>query len=49
VTSLANLFLKNDTKDKVKNAEIKVTRQKDRSFFNLLWKSIADGLKEILV
>jgi hypothetical protein len=49
ISAIANLFVKNDTKDKVTNAEISVVRAKDRSFFNLLWRSLEEGLKEILL
>jgi hypothetical protein len=49
LSAIVNLFVKNDTKDKVTNAEINVQRNKQRSFFNLLWKSLEEGLKEILL
>jgi hypothetical protein len=49
VSALANLFIKKDTKDKVKNASVQVDRLQDRSFFNLLWRAAADGLKQILI
>ncbi len=49
LSAIANLFVKDDTKDKVDNAEISVERNKQRSFFNLLWKSLEAGLKEILL
>ena len=49
LTAIANLFVKNDTKDKVTQAEVRVDRLKDRSFFNLLWRAVADGLKQILI
>ncbi len=49
LTAIANLFVKNDTKDKVNSAEVTVDRLKDRSFFNLLWRAVAAGLKEIIL
>jgi len=49
LSAIANLFVKNDTKDKVTGAEVSVERQKDRSFFNLLWKCLEEGLKKILL
>jgi hypothetical protein len=49
LTAIANLFVKNDTKDKVSNAEVEVDRIQEKSFFNFLWRSIAEGLKKILV
>ncbi len=49
LTSIANLFVKDDTKDKVTSAEVDVERIKEKSFFNFLWRSIAEGLKKILI
>ncbi len=49
LTAIANLFVKNDTKEKVNSTEVKVERLKDKSFFNLLWRSVAAGLKEIVL
>ena len=49
VSAIANLFVKDDTKDKVTTAEISVPRAQDRSFFNLLWKSMEEGLKKVLL
>jgi len=49
LSAIANLFVKNDTKDKVTNDEVSVERDKDRSFFNLLWKTLQAGLKEVLL
>ncbi len=48
-SALANLFVKNDTKDKVTSTEIAVDRIKEKSFFNFLWRSIQDGLKQIIL
>ncbi len=49
LSAIANLFVKNDTNEEVTTAEVAVTRDKQKSFFNLLWISLADGLKKILV
>ncbi len=49
LTTIASIFVKKDTKEKVKKAEIEVERIPEKSFFNLLWRSIAEGLKKILV
>ncbi len=49
LTSLANLFVKDDTKDKVNTAEVELERIKEKSFYNFLWRSIAEGLKKILI
>ncbi|MCV2487469.1 hypothetical protein OD917_21220 [Flavobacterium sp. SH_e] len=48
-TAVVNLFVKNDSKDKAKAAEVEVERLQDRSFYNLLWRSIAESLKKILI
>lgn len=48
-TAVVNLLVKNDSKDKAKTAEIEVERLQDRSFYNLLWRSIAESLKKILI
>ncbi|CAM3341827.1 DUF748 domain-containing protein [Flavobacterium longum] len=49
VSAIANLFVKDDTKDKVTTAKVSVPRAQDRSFFNLLWKSMEEGLKKVLL
>ncbi len=49
LTAVAGLLVKKDTKEKVKSAQIEVEREKHKSFFNLLWKSLAEGLKKILI
>lgn len=48
-TAVANLLIKNDSKGQTKNVKIEIDRDQDRSFYNLLWKSIAEGLKKILI
>ncbi|MGG7037091.1 MAG: hypothetical protein ACI7YS_18150 [Flavobacterium sp.] len=49
LTFAAKVFVKKDTKNKVKNVHIEVERNPEKSFFNLLWISIAEGLKKTLV
>ncbi len=49
LSAIANLFVKHDTKDKVNNAEVSVKRTKNRSFFNLLWRCLEEGLKKIML
>ncbi|HEX8563627.1 MAG TPA: hypothetical protein VF676_11670 [Flavobacterium sp.] len=49
LSAVANLFVKNDSKEEVKDAEIEVERTKEKSFFNFFWKCVAEGLKKILV
>ncbi|RZJ66725.1 MAG: hypothetical protein EOO50_08510 [Flavobacterium sp.] len=49
LTAVAGIFVKKDSKEKVKQTEIEVEREKDKSFYNMFWKSIAEGLKKILI
>ena len=49
LTFVARIFVKKDTKDEIKNTYIDIERTPDKSFYNLLWRSIAEGLKKILV
>ncbi len=49
LTFVARIFVKKDTNDKLKDAHIEITRIKEKSFYNLLWRSIQEGLMKILV
>ena len=49
LTFVAKIFVKKDTKDKLKETDIKVERIPEKSFYNLFWRSIQEGLKKILV
>lgn len=49
MTFIARIFVKKDTNDKLTNAAIEVERIPEKSFYNLLWRSIAEGFKKILV
>ncbi|WP_031455283.1 hypothetical protein [Flavobacterium chungangense] len=46
---IVNLVVKNDSKDKVKNADVELKRIQEKSFYNFLWRSIAESLKKILI
>ena len=48
-TAVANPFIKNDSNGQTKKVKVEIERDQDRSFYNLLWKSIAEGLKKILI
>ncbi|MCF6131642.1 hypothetical protein [Flavobacterium wongokense] len=48
-TFIAKIFVKKDTNDKLKSAHVSVMRIREKSFYNLLWRSIQEGLKKILV
>ena len=49
LTSIGNLFIKDDSGNTVKKTEIEVERTQEKSFYNFLWISVAAGLKEILI
>ena len=48
-SAIVNLIVKNDSKDKVKNADVELKRIQEKSFYNFLWRSIAESLKKILI
>jgi hypothetical protein len=49
LSAIGNLFIKNDSDEEVKAVEIEVERNQEKSFYNFLWISLADGLKQILL
>ncbi|MGV3698207.1 hypothetical protein [Flavobacterium sp.] len=49
LTFVANIFVKKDTKDKLKEATVEVGRIPEKSFYNLFWRSVEEGLKKILI
>lgn len=49
LTAIGNLFVKEDSNEAIKTTEVKVERNQEKSFYNLLWISLADGLKQILL
>jgi hypothetical protein len=48
-TAVANLLLKNDSDEKPKTADVEVKRIQEKSFYNFLWRNIAESLKKILI
>ena len=48
-TAVANLLLKNDSGDESKKADVELNRIPEKSFYNFLWRSIAESLKKILI
>lgn len=48
-SALANLFVKKDSNGKAKKATIELERIPEKSFYNFLWRNIAEFLKEILI
>lgn len=49
LSAIGNLFVKNDSDEELKTTEIEVERNQEKSFYNFLWISLADGLKQILI
>lgn len=49
VSAIANIFVKKDTKERIKETTVEVNRIQEKSFFNLLWRTTADGLKQLLI
>lgn len=49
ITFITRIFVKKTTKEKIKNTPIEVERIPEKSFFNFLWRCIADGLKKLLI
>lgn len=49
VSAIANIFVKKDTEERIKEMKVDVDRLQDKSFFNLLWRTTADGLKKLLI
>ncbi|PXY44849.1 hypothetical protein [Flavobacterium hydrophilum] len=48
-SAIVNLVVKNDSKDKARTAEVELDRIQEKSFYNFLWRSIAESLKKILI
>ena len=46
---IANLFVKKDSDEKVKDVNVEVERIQEKSFYNFLWMNVAEGLKKILI
>lgn len=49
LTAIGNLFVKTDTKDRLKSTDVEVKRIQEKSFYNFLWLNIAEGLKKLLI
>ncbi|WP_269237699.1 hypothetical protein [Flavobacterium flavigenum] len=48
-SAIVNLLVKNDSNDKTKTADVELERIQEKSFYNFLWRSIAESLKKILI
>ena len=49
LSAVGNLFIKDDSGEELKSTTIEVERTQEKSFYNLLWISIAEGLKKVLL
>lgn len=49
LTFLSRIFVKKDTKEKIKEATVEVERIPEKSFYNLLWRTIQEALKKIIM
>lgn len=49
LSAIGNLIVKDDSNKELKTVKIEVKRNQEKSFYNFLWISIADGLKQILI
>lgn len=49
LTFVSRIFVKKDTKEKIKDAQVEVERIPEKSFYNLLWRTIEEALKKILM
>jgi hypothetical protein len=48
-SAIVNLVVKNDSNNKTKTADVELERIQEKSFYNFLWRSIAESLKKILI
>lgn len=49
LTFVAKVFVKKDTKEKLKETPVDIERIPEKSFYNFLWRSVGEGLKKILI
>lgn len=49
LSAIGNLFVKSNSDNELKSVTVEVERTPEKSFYNLLWISIADGLKQVLL
>ena len=49
LSAIGNFFIRDDSGETLKTTEIEVKRTQEKSFYNFLWISIAEGLKKILI
>ena len=49
LSALVNLFVKSNSKKFPESVEVDAERDKTKSFFNLFWRGIEEGLKKTLI
>jgi len=49
LTAVGNLFVRNDSKEKIREAKVEVERIQEKSFYNFFWRNIGEGLKKTLL
>lgn len=49
LTAIGNLFVRNDSKERVKSTEVELERIPEKSFYNFFWRNIAEGLLKIFI
>lgn len=49
LSAVGNLFVKNDSDEKIVEAEVEVERIPEKSFYNFFWRNIGEGLKKTLL
>lgn len=49
MSAVTNLIVRTNSKSETENVEVHTTRNPTKSFFNLLWKGVEEGLKKTLV
>lgn len=43
---IGNLLIKNDTEGEIKKTSVNIERIQEKSFYNFLWRLIAEGMKK---
>lgn len=49
LTFVSRIFVKKTTKDRLKSTDIEIERIPEKSFYNFLWRSVGEGLKQVLI
>jgi hypothetical protein len=49
LSAVGNLFVKNDSDDRLKKTDVAIERKQDKSVFNFLWLFVQQGLKQTVL